>query len=778
MQCLATTATLVALRVPRYQTYYMIQRALLTFLIAVTAASFAVAQGEEEKFNQKQAEELNDFAERAFEKGFPRIAKVVWMQAIKLYDPENEDAWKSLGYVKIGNSWNPDPKNPYPSKDTGKGSDGKDLQSKYRSLEKGLARQHKTMAKKYEKADRRDRALHHWRMVLRWDEEDDEAAEALEHKEIGGLSGTELEKTLYERSKMIERTVAEQAEIDYPTETVDGVACQPLDTAQVKYITVRSEHFTLHGDAEEEQNLHEGLRWAERTLRVCEKAFPWQGPQGKWPMDWAFFTAKETYHQILKANQVPDLEGKLEHSGASSIGNVRVGATSGKQVLLDSCVRNVAGIYSGLSATGYNEGIGHTFVGMIFNNNRLFAIDLKRQQGTTASEEDREFQSPDFDVWKTLNLEMAWKSTGGVPANRLPFCEASNFTNEERIKSWSFCDYMLRRDPTMLRTMDAIALEMKSGGRKQPGEFEQKFAEEHPGVTIAQLDREWEDFWTGASPVMKAIQNNTPPVSAISKGVDEWLAALNAARAKFNRTPVTWSANFSTRCKEHADYLKENRSERGPGPEHTQKIDLGGSYVGSLFAQMAVVETDAKASKADKVFEDWIYLPGYRDVLINHTILSIGMYVDGGIMVMNVTSGIGSPKDPRSGFDCYPPRNNPNNMFDREVAVERLGPEAAELLARNGREGNKVIGFPLTMHFGSTGGIGLRSSLKCRVIDKDGKDVEGVLVFDDGEIRTTTAPGMATFWPLDPLPKGNVQFLWSWEKDGQAEILKGSFNAR
>ncbi|MFK7741154.1 MAG: hypothetical protein AB8H80_12620 [Planctomycetota bacterium] len=759
----------------------MIRNALqLSALFVLTAAmsSAANAQIDEAKFNQRQAKTLNTYAKKAFDKGFPRIAKVVWLKTIKLYEPDNKIAWTALGYVKIGSSWNIDSKRPYPTKDTGKGSDGKGLQSQYRSLEKNLAKQHKSLAKQYDKAGRRDRAVHHWRMVLRWTDDDKEASKALEHKEIGGVSGTDLEKTLYDRSKMIEKAVAEQAGIDYPTETVADVACAVLQNAQVPYMTVTSEHFTLHGSPDEEENLHAAVAWGERALRVCRVAFPWQYADGPWPLKWAFFPAKETYQQILKANDVPELAWKLENSSTSTIDGVRVGATSGKQTLLDACVRNVASIYSRFGSTGYNEGIGHTLVGMIFNNNRLFAVDRKRQEGTTASEEDREFTSPDFDVWKTLSLEMAWKSTGGIPANSLPFCDASNFSNQERIKAWSFCDYMLRRDPEMLRTMDQIAQEMKKGRRKQPAEFEKSFAEKHSGVTIPQLDKEWEDFWTEASPVLKAIQNNTPPVSAISKGVDKWLLEFNARRAKFQRTPVTWSANFSTRCRDHAEYLKANKDQRGPAAEHTQSIDLGGSYVGSLFAQMAVVETKAKIGKADKLFDRWVYLPGYRDLFLNHTLLAVGMYLEGDILVINATSGIGDPKNPQSGFDCYPPRNDNGLLFEREVAVADLGPEAAKLLADNGREGNKTIGFPLTMHFGSNGGIGLRSSLKCRVVGKDGKEVEGVMRFDDGSVRTTTAPGMATFWPLDALPKGKCQFVWSWSKDGEAGSLRGGFTAK
>ena len=45
-----------------------------------------------------------------------------------------------------------------------------------------------------------------------------------------------------------------------------------------------------------------------------------------------------------------------------------------------------------------------------------------------------------------------------MPANQLPFCDAAQFSNEERIKAWSFCDYMMRRNPELLRTMDQIDL--------------------------------------------------------------------------------------------------------------------------------------------------------------------------------------------------------------------------------------------------------------------------------------------------------------------------------
>ncbi|MFN6145233.1 MAG: CAP domain-containing protein [Planctomycetota bacterium] len=755
-----------------------VHRPFVAALAACALAATAAAQGGDTELNARQAKAMNNFAKKALKEGFPRVAKQVWMQLIKLYEPDNAEAWTALGYVKMGASWNPDPKRPYPTQDTGAGADGQALSKQWEALKKDLANQHRAVAEKLAKAGDKARADKHWAMVLRWVDKDEQAQAALNYVEVGAISGTELEKTLYDRSKAVEKAVEEQSKIDYPVEEKAGVECAPLLQAQVPYVTVTSEHFMLHGDKEELENLKEALRWAERTLRVCKVAFPWQLDVEKWPQDWACFTKKETYQQILRANKVPDLEWKLENTSTSGIGNTAVASTSGKQVLLDSCVRNVARGYAGFGSDGFVEGIGHTFVGMIFNNNRLFSVDLKKQQGTAASEEDREFSSPDFDVWKNLSLELAWKSSGGIPANKLPFSDASNFSNEERIKAWSFCDYMMRRDPQMLRTMDGIALDLQKRRVKQPAEFEKAFAEAHKDVTVPQLDKEWEDFWTGASPVLKAIQNNTPPLSASSKGVDKWIAAFNEARKANGKTPVTWSANFSARCKEHAEYLKKNKDLRDPASMHTQTVDLGGTYVGSLFAQMALVQPNASIGNAKKMFERWLYWPGYRDALMNNTILTIGMFLDGDVLVVNATSGIGQPKASESGADCFPPRNDTGLIFDGEVPVAELGPEAAELLKANGREGRKSIGFPLTLHFGSTGGIGVRGSLTCTVVGPKGDPIEGKLVYDDGEIRTTTAPGMATFWPLDPLPKGKVSFQWTWMGSDKQIALKGAFSSK
>ncbi|HLU40322.1 MAG TPA: hypothetical protein VK081_13135, partial [Planctomycetota bacterium] len=717
------------------------------FVLALLLAPL-VAQDDETRFNLAQADKLNQFAKNASKKGFPRQAREIWMRVLKLYDPDNADARKGLGHVRVGSSWAPDPKAVTSLDDTGTSADAAALFRAFENLKKELAAAHKRQAQHWAKAERNDKAMHHWNMVLRWVKDDVDAQKALDHRDLGGITGTDLEQKLYERSKMIEQAVAEQGRIDYPVEAVQ-VQEPVLERAQVKYVSFRSEHFLLHGDPGEEDNLQRALVWAERARRVCEAAFPWSADvRGKM----AYFVAKDTYVQILRAHadQVPNVEWRIEHTSTSGIGDLLFGCTGSAQVLFDAVVRNVAQRHAGFRTTGLSEGIGHTLVGMMFNNNRLFQVGLTKpdEEETVTTEEEFEYRSPDFDVWKTLALEMAWKLTGGVPVVQVPLVDVMTFSNEERIKAWSFCDYVLRRDPELLRALDNLAMEQLSARRRQPVELANKFAQATQ-VTLAQLDKEWEDFWTEATPVLAAIRNNTPPLKAVGKNVEKWLVAFNEARAANRATPVTLSAQFSTRCYEHALYLKANKGERGPLAEHRQLGELGGTHLGSMFAQMALVEVGADLGKAKKMFERWMGIPGYRDALVHDFLRTVGISQEGDVLVINVTSGLGPPKSKKSGYLCHPWKGATG--IEVQVDVADIGPELVALLEKHGRKGQKVVGYPLTLHFGINI-PGDRHSYRCTAIDARGNRIDGAILLDSGTIRRSTAPGMLTFYPFDPLP--------------------------
>lgn len=736
-------------------------------------------QDDDAKFNLSQAKTLNAFAKKALKKGFPRQAKLIWLRVIKLYDADNKEAHAGIGETRAGpgRPWVPKSGFSYPTTDSGSGKEGEKLFREYESMSKRLAAAHRRKAKEWAKADRTDKSRFHYQMLLRWVRQDAEAETALRLKAVGALSGTDLEETIYNNSKKIEAAVTAQAKINYQVQRLTDSKQPLLDKAQVEYVTVKSKHFTLRGDPDQEEDLKEALVWAERALHVVEVAFPksaFPNDATRWNAEWCYFVAKDTYKQVLRANaeMVPNLEWKLENTSTSGLGGIVVGATGSKKVLQDACVRQVAQTWSRFGSAGLREGIGHTFVGMVFNNNRLFSVDLEKQQGTTASEEDRQYTSPDFDVWKDLNLELAWKNTGGVPARDLPFCEAAKFTNQQRIKAWSFSDYMMRRDPVLLQKMDRLALTMRGqNARVSSVEFADEFAKKY-GLSLAELDKGWEDFWTEASPVLKAIRNNQPPLASISKGVEKWLAALNKARKEHGKIPVKWSANLSKRCRDHAVYLRDNKDLRGPEHEHTQDAEVGGTHLGAMFAQMAIVETNTSLGRAKKMFKRWMNIPGYRDALLNNYIGAIGLFTEGKILVMNTVSALGAPASKSARGYFAHPRDGMRGI-PGDVAVADLGPELQAVLAKQGKGDLKRVGYPLTMHFG-VGISGDRASYKCTVSTDRGKRIDGVIVMDSGKIRRTTAPGVVTFYPFEKI-KGMITAIWTWRQGGREMRVKATF---
>ena len=741
--------------------------AVLLALGILPATAFAQSP-EEIKFGKKQAAQLHSYAKRAFKKGYPLNAKRVWLMLLSEYDTHHARSRAALGYRRLGNSWQLDPEFVYPKHDKPDAGAASMLRKKWFTLAKTLAAGHRRMAQQYEKAGRTDMSKSHYAKVLFFLPDDEKAQEALNHQPVAGLTGTALEQTLYDRSKKIERAVAEEARKDYPVETLPESAKHPLlEKAKVKYRSVKSEHFTVRGDLELELLIEAAVN-AERAIRVMNVAYDGFDGFSKnpktWLCDWGFFKEKDTYKQILKANadliDPKNLEFLLEHSTGTAIRSqqvaIRVTAAGNQKGSIDSAVRNVAQSYSGFRSDALIEGIGHTFVGMFFNNNRLFVVDRKKQIGTSASEEDLEKYSPNFDAWKDLALEAAWKLAEGTPAAQLPIIQAAKFPDDARIKSWSFCDYVMRRDTTLLQDMDRLR------GVRNPIELEKRFTKAHDGLSIAQLEKEWKDFWTEASPVLRAIRNNTPPLASVSKDIKKWIKEFNKARKSLNSTQVTWSSAYSSRCKDHVEYLLANKDQREPDELQQQSIDLeGGSHLGSMFAQMCLVAISPKKPKA--LFAKWLDYPGYRDALLNNSLRTIGMYSRKGVVVMDCIRGVGRAPKGKRFYRSYP--TNQQQGIPNQIKVAELGSEVRALLEKKGHGKLEVLGYPLSLHHFGTGGLsGSRDSYRCRVtIGK--KTMEGIYhIADGGYNRRSSAPGLVVFYPLKPLKKGSrVHVVWTFE---------------
>lgn len=750
----------------------MLRWALLLLSVLTLCLSTTFAQSRDEaKFNQKQAKVMHGFAQDAFKAGFPKVAKRIWLELLSEYDPDHEAARDALGYERVGDSWSKRSGFSYPKDDNPDPKKAASLSKEWSRTAAKLALEHKKLAREYDKAGRADLARKHFEKVLHFTPEDEEAQAALHHKAVAGLTGTDLEQTLYDRSKKIEKIVAEEARQDYPVERLpDSDKNGFLEKAQVPYISVQSEHFTVRGDYEEEL-LMEAARYGERAVRVMQVAvegYPGFNLDPKtWIREWAFFQDADTYAQVLNANVDIVGEDRLQYLVEQTRGTnlvtrgaaLELSAPNNEQGVFDGAVRNVAQTMSAFRSAGLREGIGHTIVGMVFNNNRAFIVDREKQLRTTTGEEDLDKYSPNMDTWKDLALESAWKLTEGVSAAQLPLIDAAKFTDEARIKSWSFCDYVMRRDPSLLLDLDRLS------DQGHQIEVEKKFTSEHDGLSVAQLEKEWKDFWTEASPVLKAIRNNTEPLSAVSKDVKKWLKAFNDARKARNSTEVTWSADYSGRCREHAEYLLLHEEQRGPAAEQNEEIDLeGGSHLGDMFAEMALVDTGA-SGKPKKVFERWLDHPGYRDALLNYRLRTIGLYVQDGVLVMDAIRGLGRPPEGKGGLEMFP--DNTAGAVPTSVKVADLGPELAALLEREGHGGLEVVGYPISLHqFGNGGLVGNRDSYKC-IVKVGDKPIEGILhMADGGTNRHTSAPGMIVFYPLEPLRKGmDIEVTWIWETD-------------
>jgi hypothetical protein len=754
-------------------------RWILSITLLLFVSSFASAQTDEEtKFNEKQAKALNSYAEMAMDQGFPKVAKRIWLMVLAEYDTDCEGAREGLGYEDVDGAWGMKADFVFPKEDNPDSKAANKVKKKWTSVAKGVAKAHKAMAAKYEKAGRSDMSLRHYKKVIFYSPDDEEAQSALNHQSVGGTTGTGLEQILYERSKKIAAIVAVEARKEYEVTRLPDTDRHPfLDAAKIDYISVQSENFIVRGDFDEPL-LMKAAEYAERSAKVmavvCEGFSGFATEPRFWTTDNAFFKSNATYRQAISANpegrSPAQLKFVIENTAGTTLSKngrrLGIQAPANEQGVYDGMVRSVAQEFSGLRSAGLREGIGHAITGMMFNNNRQFIVDREEQQRSSVGEEDVDAFSPNMDTWGDLALEAAWKLAEGMPAAKLPLISAAEFPDDARIKSWSFCDYVLRRDPTLLSDLD------KLGNLKHPIEVEKKFTEEHDGLSIAELEKEWKDFWTEATPVLKHIRNNTPPLETISKDAKKWFEAFNQARKDLAVTSVTFSADYSARCKDHAKYLILNEGLRGATQEQMEDPEVeGGTHLGDLFANMACVDTNAK--KPRDVFKHWMDLPGYRDAILNGGLRGVGIYVEDEVLVMDVIRGI--DRGGEGSRKAYPSINTAS--VPTRVSVADLGPEVKALLEKHGHGSKKELGYPVSLHnFGLSGLIGERDSYHCTLTYQD-VEVEGILhISDGGSNRRSSAPGMIVFYPLEPLPKGReFKAVWTYDIRDRSARLESKF---
>lgn len=761
-------------------------------LVAFLALAGALpAQKDEPTFMRAAAERLDAYALRCFRAKYPLRAREIWQEVIRDYDPDDEAARKALGFLRVGSSWAPDSRFEYPTKDEPDPAVARILQKSWESLAEDLGEGHRELAKVMLDAGMPERAKYHFERTLRFLPEDPTAIAQSGRRSFEGLFGSDLELDLLERSRKIDRNVARLLETDYDVKPVDsGTTHKLIDRASVPYRGFESEHFVVWGDWSDDV-LIECAKYAERSLEFCGELY--EGYERfKWPVrtgkfQYAFFQSRETWADVLRANadrfQPGTLEFTIQNTSATGMGSgpdhVKICGFDNEASTHDMSVRGVAQAYAGLGADALVEGVGHAVVGWFFGRNLIFSVGQERGDGRTTTDANREakLKLPDLSVWEELAVELAWDRTD-TPAARLPLISAADFSSEDRIKSWAFCDYLLRRDPSLLKILDSTR------STSNVNQVATAFEKATDGLSLAALDEEWRRFWTDDTPILRAIKNKETPLEAISKKAPAFLEEFNDLRVEFRKEPVAWSAEYSADCKAHADYLLLNKRERGPIEEHTEDPEKqGGSLKGKQFAEQALVSTSARDPR--KTFEDWLDWPGYRDAVLNGTLKVVGVYVESNVLVMDVVRG-------QTGLDLqttqYPfgvkpgsglsQNVQPGLMVPTEVTLSDLGPDVEELLATAAKKErqrlSKKIGYPISLHFFRTGALPPAHSIRCEVRENDEDLVPGVVhVADGGRSRRASAPGLVVFYPFQPLSRGRAYTVeWSFDSRGERRSLQ------
>lgn len=714
------------------------------------------------------AKKLDAYATLCVKNGYPRKARVTWLEVVAEYDADDAVAREQLGYVRQGTVWQRRADRDQPDQDNPNPSAAKTLLQKWEALAKDLGEGHRNLALQLQAAGQQERARYHFDRALRFVPSDAKAQAAAGVQNFEGITGTAAELQMLKRSRAMERALTSLVETDF--KVAPAAHKEPrLDKASVAYTAVESEHFVVYGDYDPAV-LQQAAQWSERALAFCQQAFDGEAwsKRATVTRQFAYFSTKAVWAKVVEQNRgsLQDPDFILKHTNACTIDQGRTGlhlcGIDMPDTVFDFAVRRVVQEYSLLGDDAMKEGIGHAVVGMFFGRNLIVLVAPPSAQGTVSAREEQKYNLPDVETWKQLATDLAFEK-GSVSAARLPLVKASNFTNEIRIKAWSFCDYLLRRDPMLLLHLDASSSKARNEG-DVIADFQTR-----AGQSLPELEDGWRRYWTEPSPVKRAIDDKVTPLEAASKEAPAWLEQFNKLRGEHGIAAVGWSAELSTDCKEHVAYLKQNRGERGPELENTE---VPGkplfSNAGRSFASTALVWTRDKDPK--KATESWFDLPGYRDAILNANIDTVGIYAEGGIMVMDVMRG--RAPQANSMMRMFPQADLAGNMMKATVPaavdVDLLGEDVRALLQQHGRGKQKQVGYPLTLHFYSGNG----NDVQCKV-SSGGAEVPGALVDRrSGRSRRTAAPGMWVFYPFEPLDRGkDIEVSWTFNGENKRVVF-------
>ncbi len=681
--------------------------------------------------------ELNRYAKACQTARFEARARAAWLEVVGAYDTDNEEARLGLGHKRVGTLWAP-PSETSVLVDKGNAKAVRKLDQMWIGLARTLSAQHRRVAILCSKDLDEERAEYHLKRVVRFLPSDKRVAKELGLQNLGGVYGTEGDIRILRRSVMLERVVADLKQRSYVVEDLPAEERNPmLDRTSLNYIGVRSENFTIWGTAPKSM-LERVAVTAERALafsRAIFAGYPSYESLDGLIRNRALFATKNEYIHMVRSNMSSKAGEYGEYlatkTGGCTLTNsgekMRVSISGSLEWNTNTLMGAVVSEASGLRTEGLTEGMGHAAAGMFYGQSLGGGIDMNRDRTRTGSEA-RETRS--MDTWRALAVATAWQQSG-TPVASLPLLKTSKFRLEDRIKSWAFTDYVLRRNPSFLRWID----DTKKAGAKGPDAVSEKFDEVSDGPSLTELETDYRSYWTEKAWLRKAV--TTAMHTREAKTSRLWWKKINQARVGVQRGPVAHWPSDPKVVKQLVSAIRAMGKKDGA----------------SLQSSMPVLWT--KTKKAGAAIEAWLYQPGFRNLLLHPHISGLSFVSSGGVTALYPEM---LPAD-TGMVGCYPAAGNLGLPPSCELV--RLGPTMAKLLGEMGVKG-EAVGYPISLHLFRESELEA-SEVTCQVTAESG-DIEGFVYAAQGDADARTGgAGLFVFFPLAPLPSGEeITVDWSF----------------
>ncbi|MEQ1633840.1 MAG: hypothetical protein ABL997_15775, partial [Planctomycetota bacterium] len=403
---------------------------------------------------------------------------------------------------------------------------------------------------------------------------------------------------------------------------------------------------------------------------------------------------------------------------------------TGDDFLVDVTARGVVQDAAGIENEGLWEGLGHAAVAFLFD--RTLSFFMEQPHGNTVTTWKPKPLLPDMESWRQIAQDSAW-AKNDTPTARLVLLQGHKLTNDERVKAWSMCDWLLRVDPTLLMQLAASKTETIRDPDAVAAEFHKR-----TDMQLADLDQAWRDYWGKGQALRKAMA--APPSGkkeAVADARSLWTAILQA-RAAADAGPggfvLASSADAESAHAWMAAVAKFHEEQRrakanpkkpvqqGPPPEPPAPPEV--------LLRTVVHHTGSDPTAA--VLE-WMAVPALRDYLLDpgRTMFACSKGPHGFVLELDD----GAPRTLRGGGACYP------RDGQRDVPMA-LGDGA----------------MPVSLHFFREVDGGLLNSISCEVT-AGGERIPGTLEIVQGK-SGLGALGCVAFTPRSPLPSGEVEIVW------------------